>query len=292
MYGIARDVTDSGARRAGTARSQGAARGARRRTHARARRGAWTRCARANAASARSSKTASTASCSSTREAHVLYVEPRGPRMSRATSREELLDRVSRVNAHPDDVPVLSPRRSRRSWPNPANPCPWSGAGATRTATGCGSKASPPTCSTTRRCAPSSLTTVTSPSAWRTKDGIAEQLRRLALLGRITHAIGERQDLGSILERGRRTPRGRAAGGFLLLLRARRRRQPAHGELHRRAQRHDRRESRTDAWTPPCPSTRTGWRAACAASWCTSPTSPPVRSAFRNCSPAPGWARW
>ena len=41
---------------------------------------------------------------------------------------------------------------------------------------------------------------MTSPSVWRTKPGSREQLQRLALLSRITHAIGERQDLRSIFQ--------------------------------------------------------------------------------------------
>ncbi len=67
---------------------------------------------------------------------------------------------------------------------------------------------------------------------------LGEQLQRLALLSRITHAIGERQDLPQHLPGGGRAARRRAAGGFLLHLPLRRRGENRlHGDLRRRTQR-------------------------------------------------------
>ena len=66
---------------------------------------------------------------------------------------------------------------------------------------------------------------------------LGEQLQRLALMSRITRAIGERQDLRSIFQVVVRSIEEELPVDFCMHLPVRRGREPAHRELRRRAQR-------------------------------------------------------
>jgi PAS domain S-box-containing protein len=131
------------------------------------------------------------------RNATVLYVSP-AVRNVEGYSPEEIVGLRGRENAHPDDVPVLR-RTLEHVLAHPGKPAPmlwrrrhkdgrwiWLEGVVTNLL----DDPSVGAIVTNYR-------DVTDRLAHEAR--MAEQLRRLALLGRITHAIGERQDLGSIL---------------------------------------------------------------------------------------------
>ncbi len=176
---------------------------------------------------------------------HVLYVESRGLQYRGLHARGT--DRPARPRERASRRCAGAPARARSSSrPNPANPCAWSGASATRTGTGCGSKASPPTCSTIRRCGAivTNYRDITERLAHETR-----LARTAAAAGAVVaHHARHRRTPGPAqhFPGGGRAARGRAAGGFLRHLPARRRRAQPHGDLHRRAQRAHRRAARHD----------------------------------------------
>ena len=179
-------------RRRGAARGQGTARGARRRTHARA--GPRQRiAAHERAPLPRADRTRLRQHRDDRREQPDPLPEPRGGQYRGLPARG-----VVRQPRHRQHAPRRSAgaRRSRReaAQANPANRSRWSGAAATRTAAGSGSRVSPPTCWTILRWAPSSPTTATSPNAWITNRGSREQMQRLAL--HVAHHARDRRAPG------------------------------------------------------------------------------------------------
>ncbi len=113
---------------------------------------------------------------------------------------------------------------------------------------------------------------------------LAEQLQRLALLSRITRAIGERQDLRSIFQVVVRTIEDELPVDLCCMCLYDVAREPAQRELRGRAAASRRRNPSGCMPTACCPSTKTGWAAACADTWCTSRTSATRAWIFRG-----GW---
>ena len=163
--------------------------------------------------------------------------EPRGHQCRGLPARGVVRPASAPTHTHPDDLPVVARSGREAAQASPANRSRWSGAAATRTAAGSGSRASPPTCSTI----PSVGAIVTNyrdiTERLEHESRLGEQMQRLALMSRITRAIGERQDLRSIFQVVVAQHRRRAAGGFLRHRPVRHGREPAHRELRRRAHR-------------------------------------------------------
>ncbi|HET9474352.1 MAG TPA: PAS domain S-box protein, partial [Steroidobacteraceae bacterium] len=129
---------------------------------------------------------------------HVLYVSP-AVRNIEGYSPEELIGQRGRVNAHPDDVPVLTralaqlkaepDKPVRMVWRQRHKDGHWMWLEGVAT-----NLLDDPSV----RAIVTNYRDITERLAHETR--LAEQLQRLALLSRITHAIGERQDLRSIFQ--------------------------------------------------------------------------------------------